>query len=171
MCLSTTYPPQKKQKNFPGILCTASGSRQATPPTPPGKNKKKFSETRIGRAYYGKGSGGARMPDGPEPPPPIAQSQRERRVHHQHRAPLHQPGRGHPSTVSVLKYVLTVYMVYLTERTTANPANRIGYSISMRFIFSVRVQGTRPALRRSHNPKNWTHSHSDNGNSPAPDGG
>lgn len=164
-------PATEKTKKFSGHSVHGLRKQAGNTPHPSRKKQKKFSETRIGRAYYGKGSGGARMPDGPEPPPPIAQSQRERRVHHQHRAPLHQPGRGHPSTVSVLKYVLTVYMVYLTERTTANPANRIGYSISMRFIFSVRVQGTRPALRRSHNPKNWTHSHSDNGNSPAPDGG
>lgn len=39
--LFTAYPPQKKQKNFPGILCTASGSRQ-TPPHPSRKNKKNF---------------------------------------------------------------------------------------------------------------------------------
>lgn len=39
--LFTAYPPQKKQKNFPGILCTASGSRQTTP-HPSRKNKKNF---------------------------------------------------------------------------------------------------------------------------------
>ncbi|WP_207104906.1 hypothetical protein, partial [Escherichia coli] len=65
------------------------------------KKQKKCSETRIDRVYYGKKSGGARTPDGPEPPPPIAQSQKERRVHHQHRAPLHQPGRRYPSSASV----------------------------------------------------------------------
>ncbi|HFO6230757.1 TPA: hypothetical protein ACHKPM_004283, partial [Escherichia coli] len=47
----------------------------------------KFSETRIDRVYYGKKSGGARTPDGPEPPPPIAQPQRKSRAAHQHRHP------------------------------------------------------------------------------------
>lgn len=98
-CASPPHTSHRKnKKNFRAFCARPQKAGRQHPPSR--KKQKKFSEPRIGRVYYGKGSGGARMPDGPEPPP-LAQSQRKRRAPHQHRAPLHQPGRGYTASASV----------------------------------------------------------------------